>query len=333
MRTPVDPVVEHHQTQGWLAVAGAAFWAVGAVAIQPDPFATIWAHWLLLFAPLVLLPLAIALIEPAASYGPVATSVWRLIRHAQLPAALLLMLSFRLPQGWSAAGLAVPWLAVDGLLAILGVLRFQKRGWRPVPDLCLDFGLLYAAIGGVWAVLSRFGARPLNFEDVIVLLTAIHFHYAGLLLPLLTSLVGRRGGRIANLASVLVIVGVPAVATGITATQLGASPVFEALAAWTMASGGLLVAFQHNELALGSQRIIRSRLLFGLTGLSLAVGMVFAILYGGRGVWSVARLSIPWMRVLHGTTIVFGCGLAGLLGWYLDSCPSPQVERNRRVRR
>jgi hypothetical protein len=253
------------------------------------------------------------------------------LQRAQLPAALLLALSFRLPQGLSAAALAVPWLVVVGMLAVLGVVRFLKRGWRPLPELCLDFGLVYAVIGGAWTVLTRLGARPLNFEDVIVLLTAIHFHYAGLILPLLTAMAGRRGGRIANLSSVLVIVGVPAVAIGITATQLGASRVFEALAAWTMAAGGLLVAYQHCALAAEAERPIRFRLLFGLTGVSLAAGMALAILYGGRGVWSVAWLSIPWMRVLHGTTIAFGCGLAGLLGWYLEArLHHPGAERKRR---
>jgi hypothetical protein len=58
-----------------------------------------------------------------------------------------------------------------------------------------------------------------------VLLTAIHFHYAGFALPLLTGLAGRAlGGRIARIASLGVIAGVPLVAFGITGLSYASPP-------------------------------------------------------------------------------------------------------------
>jgi len=46
-----------------------------------------------------------------------------------------------------------------------------------------------------------------------------------------------------------VVVGVPAVAVGITATQLGAPPLLEYLAAWLMAASGAVAAWLHLRLA------------------------------------------------------------------------------------
>jgi hypothetical protein len=38
---------------------------------------------------------------------------------------------------------------------------------------------------------GRLGVRPLNCETIMVLLTAVHVHYAGFVSPLLTGLAGR----------------------------------------------------------------------------------------------------------------------------------------------
>jgi len=35
------------------------------------------------------------------------------------------------------------------------------------------------AVGGAWLVASRLGMRPMGIQEPIVLLTAVHFHYAG----------------------------------------------------------------------------------------------------------------------------------------------------------
>src|SRR5262249_31700122 len=145
----------------------------------------------------------------------------QIIAALQLPAAMLLGGAFLLPQGFLAAALAVPWLALTGLIALIGLGRIWQHGHGPLHELCMDAGLVYVAVGGAWAVLDRLGTRPLGFESVIVLLTAIHFHYAGFVLPIVTGLAIREvGGRVAWGAGVGVIVGVPVVAAGITATQL-----------------------------------------------------------------------------------------------------------------
>src|SRR5207245_4647180 len=122
---------------------------------------------------------------------------------------------FALPPGWWAAALALPWLGVTAAVAMAGLVRIRGRRFSDSAGPCGDAGLVYLVVGGGWTVLSRAGMRPLEFEDVIVLLTGIHFHYAGFALPVLTSLASRRlPGRNGTLAARGVATGVPLVGVG-----------------------------------------------------------------------------------------------------------------------
>ena len=136
----------------------------------------------------------------------------------------------------------------------------------------------------------------------IVLLTAIHFHYAGFVLPLLTGLAARTlGGAAARTAALGVVAGVPLVAAGITATQLGLGPWLECLAAWFTAGAGLVTAWLHLRLAAQPAWRGMVRSLWAMAGLSLGGSMILAAVYGGRGYAAVVWLDIPWMRALHGS--------------------------------
>jgi hypothetical protein len=224
-----------------------------------------------------------------------------------------------LPPGWPAAALALPWLGVTALLAAAGLQRLAAgRGApRSLSDLCLDAGLLYILVGGLWAVADRLGLQPLGFEPVIVLLTSIHFHYAGFVLPLLVGFaLGEIQGPVARLAGLGVIAGVPLVAVGITASQLGVGPWLECGASWVTAAAGLATAWLHLRLAGCRTHPLPARALWGVAALALAGSMVLAALYGARAFLPLAWLDIPWMRALHGTANGLGFGLAGLCGWW-----------------
>jgi hypothetical protein len=271
----------------------------------------------LLLAPLVLLPLGLPLVAPHTRTGGPGR-LWRTVSLLQLPAALLLGWAFLLPQGLSAAALSVPWLVATGLLALLGLGRFWQHRRGPLDELCVAAGLVYAVIGSCWALLDRGGVRPLGFEPVIVLLTAIHFHYAGFALPLLTGFVMRQvEGRLSRLAGVGVVAAVPLVAAGITATQLNAGPLLECAAAWLMASAGILTGYLYFRLAVQPAWPPLVRGLWAVAAVSLTGGMVLAALYGSRFYVPIPWLDIPWMRALHGTANALGFGLAGLIGWTL----------------
>src|SRR5262249_55918860 len=141
-----------------------------------------------------------------------------------------------------AALLTLPWLAFSGLVALAGLARFLAHRFSSAPELCIAAGLLYLPVGAIWFMLSRFGANPLGFSDTIVLLTAVHFHYAGYALPILAGCTGRWLARNAAASMRLfrfmaagVVAGMALVAAGITVTALTGSSVLESAAVAVLA--------------------------------------------------------------------------------------------------
>jgi len=157
----------------------------------------------------------------------------------------------------------------------------------------------------------------MGFALPIVLLTAVHFHYAGFALPLLTGLAGRTlgDGLLTRAAASGVIAGVPMVAVGITGSQLGLGPLLEGVAAVVTACAELLTAALYLRLAFQRSWSGAVRALWSLTTLALAGGMILAALYGLRTWVSVPWLDLPWMWALHGTANSLGFALAGLIAW------------------
>src|SRR5262249_29799814 len=84
------------------AALGAVAWAIYSAVLQPA-----WADSLLLLAPLVLLPLGLALL--VGSGGETGARLLRVAARVQLPAALPLLGALALPAGPTAAILTLPW--------------------------------------------------------------------------------------------------------------------------------------------------------------------------------------------------------------------------------
>jgi hypothetical protein len=146
----------------------------------------------------------------------------------------------------------------------------------------------------------------------------VHFHYSGLILPLVAGLVQRELFflRLSSRAAVGVILGVPAVAVGITATQLGWGMSLERAAACGLALAGMAVAILQVRIALEGRFALRSRVLLGIGGASLFIGMVFAVIYALRGIFAgTAALDLAQMRLIHGTVNALGFALCSVLGW------------------
>ena len=299
-------------------MVGGIVWLVVVCATAPHLQQEAWAHALLLLCALVLVPLALELVADEAE------SVWsarllRLVGRAQLPAAGALAWATVLPPGGTAALAATPWLAVCGIVAAAGWLRATRRGVQPsLGRLCGDVALLFLGVGGAWVFADRAGYRPLHLDPAVVALTAVHFHFAGLLLPLVAGLVVRffPDSRLASRAAVGVVLGVPAVAVGITVTQLGWGNSLEAATGCGLALSGMAIAVLH--VRLGTERVgpwpVRG--LFVVSGVALFFGMVLAAVYAMRSVaMPLPWLGIPWMRALHGTLNALGFGLCGLLAW------------------
>ena len=301
------------------AKVGGVAWLLFAGLGGADPQGAAWVQVLLLLAALVLVPMAVELAADERERGNLAVLV-ALTRLGQLPAALLLLWACALPPGGWAALAATPWVCVCGLVAATGWLRVRRR---PFDRLCGDVGFMFLGVGGAWVFADRAGQRPLGFDGAVVALTAVHFHFAGWLLPLLA---GRTVGafpasRLATRAAVGVLLGVPAVAVGIATTQFGWGPAFEGAAGCGLALAGMAVAVLH--VRLGTEQSTGSwpqRSLFLVAGASLFFGMTLAAADAARSfAGPLPWLDVPWMRAVHGTVNAVGFGLGGVLAWSLSA--------------
>lgn len=287
--------------------------ARGAGLLEPA-----WAQVAVLFAALVLVPLALELFaeeEPGAEVA----RLMRWAKKVQLPAAVLLAVACWLDRGAVALAAALPWMVFTGILAGAGFLRVQRGGLRrDLHLLAADVALMFSAVGGAWVLADRGGFRPLGFDPHIVALTAVHFHYAGLLLPMVAGLAQQQMwmSRLAARAVVGSVLGVPMVAVGITATQRAWNPGIEAAAGCAMALAGMAVAVLHVRLALEAKWPAVTRALLGVAGVALFFGMVLAGLYASRAfVRPIEWLDLPHMQAVHGLANAVGFALCAVLGW------------------
>ncbi|MBS1790965.1 MAG: YndJ family protein [Acidobacteria bacterium] len=235
--------------------------------------------------------------------------------------AALVIGSFWLRTGRSAAILTLAWMLTTLLIALFGLWRLWRR-WSvtgsilPLEELCIDAGLAYVVVGSGWLFLSRLGLNPMNFSDTIVLLTAVHFHYAGFAAPILTGLAGRKlkigiARKIYLAAATGIIAGPPLVAAGITLSRT-----VEVISAVILATSLFLLAMLTMFVIVPTLKPL-PRLLLILSSMSVIVTMIFACLYAFGRFAGMETVSIPLMAQVHGISNAFGFVLCGLLAWQM----------------
>jgi len=298
----------------WLAVVAAA--TTGGLDLSV-------VELFVCLAVLVFVPLGLCLAAtPRRSGGtplPYAVAV-----VGQLPAALAAVAALALPVGTRpSVALLLPWFGVTGAIATFGVWRLLSRGFWPLPELAVDAALFYLPVGAVALLLHQAGIS-LRFAPVIILLTAVHYHYAGFVLPLVTGLIGRivagddgrygddRTGQFAVVTTVVIVVNLALIAVGITF-----SPLVEviAVALFTVAVAGVAV--------LVLWRVVPTvprtpGVLLSVASIAIFVSMVFALAYGYSAFPLTAELiSIGEMIRWHGSLNAFGFALPSLLAFRL----------------
>lgn len=168
-------VTRRMEFTAWIGLSGAAAWAGLAVlaGLRRAPFGVF--ELLLLFAVLVVLPLGLGLmtVESRAS------------THAQIVAAfqpltaMAVVAAFWQRPGPVAAMLSAPWLVLGVVVAVAGTWDLYQSPERSLVDLARILAGVDLAFAGGWLVVSRAGLHPLGFQEPIVLLTSVHFHYSG----------------------------------------------------------------------------------------------------------------------------------------------------------
>lgn len=270
---------------------------------------------LFLLAPLVVVPLGLQLCAGLIAEKDDDVAL-RATQRLQFPAALLAVLSFWFPRSAAATILVAPWFFVGCLTGYVALKRLSRGRWTNLPAMCWTASFLYLPIGCAWLMASRLGLGPMGFHEPIVLLTAVHFHFAGFAAPLL----------------------VLAVEPGMRATSSAARRAFRAIAAGVLAGPALLaagfvigpgaklamaflVACSEVGLAfcfLGALRTIRPRLAQALVALS-AASVLFAMVLAS--VWAAGEFPLqPFVQLdqmarFHGSANGVGFVLCGLAGW------------------
>src|SRR3954447_19718491 len=169
----------------WPAI-GLLIWVLACLLPLDGDGVAWWAARFVLLAALVWIPLALRLVE-----GPPVAAVPSLLQAYQPWCALLLFASFLQAAGPVALLLAVPWAAWAALLGVRGLLRLREFSLTTTDELCLSLGMLALPVGGIWLLAARAGLPLLGFGAPFTLLTGMHFHYAGLLMPSVVGLTGR----------------------------------------------------------------------------------------------------------------------------------------------
>lgn len=248
---------------------------------------------------------------------------WWTPRRRALSLSCALLFSVAVFKGPVSVWGALPWLFLCLYRGGSECLRFSRSPVRGTAESARLAALLYLPVGAVWALFDQLDFQPLGFSRIIVLLTGVHFHYAGFALPRLTGLWlerGRPGGGL-RIASWGIILGVPLVAVGITSSQLALPPAIEVIAVSLLACSAFVVSLSQFQWAMMADIPALPRFLLALGGVALAVGMVLATIYGWRSVYPVGWATIPAMYAFHGTLNSLGFCLPGFVAWKLLNHP------------
>jgi len=309
MRQLADARVPFHPA----TILGAVVWVAIAAGFCISWVQLSLVEILYLLAPLVAVPLAISLIPPldesGRSSGRKSGLSWII-----LIAAALATLSLFQPAGPNAAATASAWFLVCGWLAVEGLRRFLQYKAQSFSQFCFAAGEAYLIVGGTWLVMSRLGRQPLGFQEPIVLLTAVHFHFAGFLSAVLAGLTYEhlretRWSKLLRLALPGAVIG-----PGLLGLAFLTGPKLKLAAVMLIVAGQFGLAAGTIRVAAGIEQLVGRTMLFFSSSCVLA-GMLLA------ATWAMGEyplhpfVDLVRMEKYHGVLNAVGFGVCGLLGW------------------
>lgn len=300
------------------AIIGGVAWVVLFLVPLSDSFEGDLIQRILLLGVLIIVPLGLAL-ATSISQSRSPFFGWAVLLHRY--AAVAVIVSGLLDAGFFAAALASLWLVVTGLIGLdglIGLYRLRQSELPAVVNVSLYAGMIYLPIGAVWLVMSRLGIQPLGFGDTIVLLTAVHFHFAGFAAPVLAAVTGHHlqasltGQKLMVVTAACIIAGTPLVAAGITA-----SPTIALIGALTISLGLHCLALLNLVWAVPSFSTPLPKILLIISAIASVPAMLLAAVYAYSIVFQKLIVDIPQMAMTHGVANAFGFALCGLAAWVL----------------
>jgi len=294
-----------------IAVVGGVAWLTLLAGALLSFFRLSIVDLLFLLAPWVIVPLALNLV-PAQGNRLSQVNVL-VVRYLFFPAAALTTASFFLKDGQPAGALVWLWLIVAAAVALDGLERFIRRRLQSFPEFCFVLGEGYALVGALWLVASRTGLHPFGFHEPIVLLTAIHFHYAGLTAAILAGLASSSMRTPLSLRTAL---SCALAGPGLLGLAFLVGAKLKLAAVCLMVFGECGIALATLRVGLGKAS--------GTGGRMLLIGSVCVIVAMAlAGIWAVgeyplhAFVNLEQMARYHGVLNSVGFGLCSLVGWSL----------------
>ena len=298
---------------------GVVGWLVLLLTTTSDSHETELIHKIVFYAILVIVPLTLSLIPAGDQRG--GRGLYRLAVMVQPVAAIVTIASFYVEKGLLSAALSLAWFILTALIALFGLTRLISRRFYPLEELSVDAGMFYLPVAGAWLVVYRLGVQPFDYGETIILLTAVHFHFAGFATPVIAGMLGRtlvatqsQPGRIFALIVFAIIAAMPLIAAGITA-----SPWLGFMGTLLLTSGLVLLAVLTLARAWPAIASTSARLLFVIAALSSCAAMVLACLYAYSIVSNTLIIRIPTMAMTHGVLNAFGFVTCSLIAWSIVS--------------
>lgn len=270
----------------------------------------------LLLGILVVIPLALDLLADSESKPSL---LYRVASDLQPIGAVLAAVSFFFHEGIGAAVLTAPWLLFSLVVAVEGIRRFRVRFTErrlSVASAVTNIGFLGLPAGTVWLVLSRLGYDPGSFGELMVLLTAVHFHFAAFVAPIWVGFLGQEILQrkpalypAFRILAIGLVAGVPLVAAGIAVSSL-----VETAGVFVLAVSGIGLGVLGLILApVFADR--RGHLMLWVSSAALCVAMIWALVFslGPRFDWPSP--DIIGMIPRHGWIQGVGFALVGMLAW------------------
>lgn len=266
---------------------------------------------------LVLIPLLLHIAVPKRPNLQVESFLTWLSKRS-FPAGLFGLASITISSTILSIAAALVWFVFMLAVAACGAWRIQKRGLYPAEETIIDTGLIFTGAGGLWLVLWQGGIdRLLPYDEMTMSLTAVHYHYSAVVIPILTGAFGRllvflRGytGRVYRFLAIGAAIGSPLIALGVVQgppLELVYVFIYAVLLYWLSIWWMLLLP----------KMTLRARLCLLPASASLMISMGVTFLYALGVTIGEPIITYEKMFYWHGAVNAIGFSLFGTMGWYL----------------
>ncbi|CAN2251428.1 YndJ family protein [Bacillus vallismortis] len=228
-------------------------------------------------------------------------------------AAFFAVLALVTDVGW----FALVWWIYTVFLALYALLRLRDTKIHRIEETSILFGLIYLAGGGFWFFAYAAHLQIMQFSPLIILLTAVHFHYSAFLIPIFNGLLGRitRKNRLLYSWMTWVILFSPI----LIALGISYSKILDVIAV------GLYMAALYLQAYLVLTTAFRNKIgkiLIRLSSAVLMVTITFSMIYSLGVFRQEVTLTINQMIWIHGFVNAFAVILPALIGWRIEG-PKP----------